>query len=80
MEEEHLPEKQPGYTKCWDHAGKKVATRHPTVTAKNKYLNMALRYVAINRSPTSHLEWRVDNTLPTAAYLPPDIYIYTESK
>ena len=34
MEEEHLPEKQPGFTKCWDHAGKKVTTRHPTETAK----------------------------------------------
>ena len=82
LEEENLPEKQPGFTKCWDHAGKKVTTRHPTETAKNKYLNMALGYVAINRSPTSHLEWRFDNTLPKAADLHPDIYIYiyTESK
>lgn len=36
---------------------------------------MALGYVAIKRSPTSHLEWRFDNTLSKAADLPPDIYI-----
>ncbi len=54
----------PGFTFCWDNVGKKVKTRHPTADTKNRYINFALAYVAMNRIPSTHLKWRYDTTTP----------------
>ena len=57
----------PGFTMCWDNVGKKVVTRHPTEQLKNRYLNMALGYIAINRVSSAHLNWANDEIVKKAA-------------
>ncbi|VDI36421.1 Hypothetical predicted protein [Mytilus galloprovincialis] len=52
------PKLQPGFTMCWDNVGKKVTSRHPTLTSTNKYINMALGYMAVNRVTTTNLPWQ----------------------
>ena len=53
----------PGFTFCWDNIGKKVTSRHPTQVDTNKYLNMALGYMTVNRIPASYLTWDSDNDI-----------------
>jgi len=66
---------QPGFTMCWDNVGKKVISRHPTLTSTNKYINMALGYMAINRVTTTNLSWQFDNIVKNATDLPHDIFV-----
>jgi hypothetical protein len=47
-----------GFTMCWDNVGKKVITRRPNENVKNRYINMALGYIAVNRVPSTHLPWK----------------------
>ena len=60
----------PGFTMCWDNVGKKVVTRHPTETVKNRYLNMALGYIAINWVPSLHIKLDNDDTVSKAVDIP----------
>ena len=65
----------PGFTFCWDNVGKKVVTRRPTENVKNKYINMALGYIAVNRVQTMHLDWKNENLtnaadIPIASFIP----------
>ncbi|CAC5389595.1 unnamed protein product [Mytilus coruscus] len=57
------PTLQPGFTMCWDNVGKKLTSRHPTLTSTNKYINMALGYMALNRVTTTNLPWQFDDTV-----------------
>ena len=68
-------ELQPGFTLCWDNVGKKVITRHPTQTTTNTYINMALGYMAVNRVPSTELEWDDSNTQTKALNIPIDTFI-----
>ncbi|CAG2247813.1 unnamed protein product [Mytilus edulis] len=65
----------PGFSMSWDNVGKKVTSRHPSETSKNKYLNMALGYIAINGLQTIHLNWKFDEDLKKAAELPSNIFV-----
>lgn len=64
-----------GFTMCWDNVGKKVITRRPNENVKNRYINMALGYIAVNRVPSTHLPWKNENlikaaNIPIASFIP----------
>ena len=73
--EKHPVEEHPGFSMCWGNVRKKVTTRHPTENIKNKYINMALSYVAINMVPTSHLNWQFNQDLIKAVDLSPYTFV-----
>lgn len=73
---EDLPiDNHTGFSMCWDNVGKKVTSRHPSEHSKNRYLNMALGYIAVNRIPTTQLNWQFNDDLRKAAELPSSIYV-----
>lgn len=72
QQDEHV---HPGFTLCWDNVGKKVTSRHPGVAPKNKYINMALGYLAINRVPSTNLDWQFDQNLKRATDLSFELYM-----
>lgn len=77
---ENLPvEEHPGFSMCCDNVGKKVTTRHPTTNIKNKYINMALGYVAINRVPATHLNWQFNQDLIKAVDLSPNTFVHNNN-
>lgn len=55
-----------GFTMCWDNVRKKDISRHPTTNVKNRYLNMALGYMASNRVNSVNAEWPEDNVIRAA--------------
>ena len=65
----------PGFTLCWDNVGKKVMSRHPTQTTTNKYINMALGYMSVNRITSTHLPWSYDENLRKAADLDTGVFL-----
>lgn len=54
---------QTGFTMCWDNIGKKVSLGHPCVDSTSKNIHMTLRYMAINRIPSTQLDWQFDEAL-----------------
>lgn len=70
-----VSKKSNSYTMCWDNVGKKVITRHPTENKTNKYMNMALGYIAVNRVPSMHLSWKDDDTVVKAVDIQLDKYL-----
>ncbi|XP_060559101.1 uncharacterized protein LOC132719356 [Ruditapes philippinarum] len=60
----------PGFTMCWDNVGKKVITRRPTENVKNKYINMALGYMALNRTSLKDIDKVQDDTTVLASEIP----------